>query len=53
MAKPDLAVRDTILCNFSNISCGKNFDKQFKNTQNWDPHGKIWFDHSISFEILL
>ena len=28
-------------------------DQQLKNTQNWDHLGKIWFCHSISFEILL
>ena len=31
----------------------KNLDQQLKNTQNWDHIGKIWFGHSISFEILL
>ena len=31
----------------------KNFDQQLKNTENWKPLGKIWFSHSISFEILL
>ena len=31
----------------------KNLDQQLKNTQNWDHLDKIWFGHSISFEILL
>ena len=46
MAKPDFVKTEPIL------SCGKNLDQQLKNTQNWDHLDKIWFGHSISFEIL-
>ena len=47
MAKPDFLMSDPILCILATVNVQRR-----KIAQNWVPHKKIWFCHSIPFEIL-